>query len=37
MKIGAIVSDVQRDVEEILKSRENNNSQNKAVSHPGPL
>ena len=36
MKIGAIVSEVQRDVVEVqrvLKGREDDNSQNKAVSN----
>ena len=32
IKIGAIVSEVQRDVVQILKGREDNNRQNEAVS-----
>ena len=37
MKIGAIVSDVQRDVVQMLKSREDENVQNKTVSNPNLL
>ena len=39
MKIGTIVSKVQRDVvevQQILTSRENNDGQNQGVSNPNP-